>query len=432
MGGMKDMSTKLRILHLEDNPEDVELVRETIAAQGIDAGIVDVATRADFINALEKEDYDLILADYTLPSFDGLSALAIARAKFPLLPFIFVTGTMGEEKAVETLKQGATDYVLKTHLTRLVTSIIRALREAEERIGRKKAQEALKESEERFRAVFDNAVDGILLADVENKIFHSGNSTICRMLGYSEKEITKLGVKDIHPEADLPFVVEQFEKQTRKEMKTAKDIPMKRKDGGVFYADINAFPVTLSEKTYLVGIFRDVTKRKHSEEALRDSEKRYRDIVENITDAMYMHDFKGNIIEVNENACKMLGYKREELIGANLSMLDSEENKRLLPERMNRLIKENSILFEGQHVRKDGRMLPVEISVKVVTREGSGIIQGFVRDISDRKKTDEEIRQRIQELEDFYEMAIGRELRMIELKEEIEKLKEELEKYQKD
>jgi len=426
------MKSRLRILHLEDNPEDVELVRETIAAQGIDAEIVDAATRADFINALEKEEYDLILADYTLPSFDGPSALAIVRAKFPLLPFIFVTGTMGEDKAVETLRQGATDYVLKTHIKRLVTSIMRALREAEERTVRKKAQKALKESEERFRAVFDNAVDGILLADVESKKFHSGNNMICRMLGYSEKEITKLGVKDIHPEADLPFVAAQFERQTRKEMRTAKDIPIKRKDGSVFYADINAFPITLAGKTYLVGIFRDVTERKLAEEALRDSEKRYRTIVENITDALYMHDFKGNIIDVNENACKMLGYKREELIVANLLILDSEENKRLLPERMSKLLKENSILFEGEHVRKDGVMIPVEISAKVVTREGSGIIQGFVRNISDRKKTDEEIRRRIQELEDFYDVAIGRELRMIELKEDIEKLKEELAKCQKE
>lgn len=425
------MSDKLRILHLEDNPEDVELVRQTIAAQGIDAAIVDVETRADFVNALEKEDYDLILADYTLPSFDGLSALAIVRAKFPLLPFIFVTGTMGEERAVETLKQGATDYVLKTHLARLVTSIIRALRETEERSERKKVQEALKESEERFRTVFDNAVDGILIADVENKKFHSGNSTICRMLGYSEEEITNLGVEDIHPEADLPFVTAQFERQTRKETKTAADIPMKRKNGSVFYADINAFPIALAGKTYLVGIFRDVTERKHAEEALQNSEKRYRTIVENITDALYTHDFKGNIIDVNEKACKMLGYKKEELIGANLSMLDSEENKRLLPERLGQLIQGNAILFEGRHVSKDGRTIPVEISAKVVTREGDGIIQGFVRDISDRKKTEEEIRQRIQELEDFYDMAIGRELRMIELKEEIEKLKEDLEKCRK-
>jgi PAS domain S-box-containing protein len=144
---------------------------------------------------------------------------------------------------------------------------MRALREAEERTGRKKAQEALKESEERFRAVFDNAVDGILLADVENKKFHSGNSMICRMLGYSEKEITKLGVKDIHPEADLPYVAQVFERHGKKQ--SCEDID-KTKKGSVFCADINAsrYPGAI----HLVGIFRDVTEQ-NAGEALRQREK---------------------------------------------------------------------------------------------------------------------------------------------------------------
>ncbi|MFZ3138769.1 MAG: PAS domain S-box protein [Thermodesulfovibrionales bacterium] len=300
------MSNILKILHLEDNPNDVELVRETIISQGIDVEMIVADTRSVFVDALEKGNYDLILADYTLPSFDGLSALDIVREKFSQLPFIFVTGTMGEEKAVETLKRGATDYVLKNNLSRLVPSIMRALREAQEHIDRKKAQEALEESEERFKAVFDNAVDGILLADVENKKFLLNNSMICQMLGYTEEEMKELAVKDIHPEAALPSVIEQFEKQTRGDFKLAKGTPMMRKDGSVFYADINAFPITLSGKTYLVGIFRDITERKEAEE---------------------------------------------------------------------------------------------------------------------------EIQKRVKELEDFYDMAIGRELRMIELKEEIENLKEELAKY---
>jgi polyhydroxyalkanoate synthesis regulator phasin len=98
---------------------------------------------------------------------------------------------------------------------------------------------------------------------------------------------------------------------------------------------------------------------------------------------------------------------------------------------MEQLLKDNSILFEGQHVRKDSSMIPVEVSAKVVTREGNGIIQGFVRNITERKEAEEEIQKRVKELEDFYDMAIGRELRMIELKEEIANLKEELAKYRK-
>lgn len=302
------MKKPLRILHLEDDANDVELVRRAIVAHGIDAQVDAFDTHFDFVSALEEGDYDLILADYTLPSFDGLSALAIAREKNSCIPFIFVTGTMGEEKAVETLKNGATDYVLKHNLARLVPSIIRALREAEERYERRKAQEALKESEQRFRAIFDNALDGILLADMESKKFYSGNNMICRMLGYTEDEIRELAVKDMDPEDALSSVIEQFERQSRKEMKLARDTPVKRKDGSVFYADINTFPITLSGNIYLVGFFRD---------------------------------------------------------------------------------------------------------------------------ISERKEAEEEIKRRVEELEDFYDMAIGRELRMMELKEEMEELKEELAKFKK-
>jgi signal transduction histidine kinase len=109
--------------------------------------------RADFTRALVKKPLDVILSDYALPSFDGLEALAIARAKCPDVPFIFVTGTMGEEVAIETLKKGATDYVLKTRLSRLVPSLHRALREAGERAERKRAEQQLRESHEQLRAL---------------------------------------------------------------------------------------------------------------------------------------------------------------------------------------------------------------------------------------------------------------------------------------
>jgi PAS domain S-box-containing protein len=127
----------------------------------------------------------------------------------------------------------------------------------------------IKESEQIFRAIFENAADGILLADVENKKFYIGNNVICQMLGIDREEINDLGVMDIHPEQDLPYVVEQFDKQAKGEIALAKDIPVKRKDGSVLFVDINAFRISLDGKTYLMGIFRDVSERKQTEEKWR-------------------------------------------------------------------------------------------------------------------------------------------------------------------
>src|SRR3984893_18202459 len=141
------MKSPLRILYLEDEPKDAELVQGMLAIDGIKAEITRVETEADFIASLEQGDFDLILADYTLPSFDGLSALKIAQRHWPHLPLIFVSGALGEEVAIEALKIGATDYVLKTRLFRIVPSVQRALREAEERTDLSRAEEALQRSE---------------------------------------------------------------------------------------------------------------------------------------------------------------------------------------------------------------------------------------------------------------------------------------------
>lgn len=129
----------------------------------------------------------------------------------------------------------------------------------------KRIEELLRESEQRFRAIFDHSNDGILLADTEKKRFFIGNKTICQMLDYSPDEIKNLGVMDIHPPEDLPHIIDQFEKQARKEIAIAKDLPVKRRDGSIFYADVSSFPITLSGKTYLVGAFRDTTLRRRAE-----------------------------------------------------------------------------------------------------------------------------------------------------------------------
>lgn len=137
------MKQKLRILHLEDNRDDVELIRRLLPAEGIDCELVIADTRDAFTSALEGNCFDVILADYRLPAFDGLSALEIVRQKDPYTPFIFVTGAMGEDIAIETLRRGATDYVLKSRLSRLAPAVKRAIEEAREKRKRREAEDSL-------------------------------------------------------------------------------------------------------------------------------------------------------------------------------------------------------------------------------------------------------------------------------------------------
>ncbi|HXF09747.1 MAG TPA: response regulator [Desulfuromonadaceae bacterium] len=147
------MKTPIHILMVEDDDADAQIVRHTLQRGSVHYTADRVDNKHAFIRELEKRQPDLILSDFSLPSFDGYSALAIAKEKYPDVPFIFVTGTLGEEVAIETLKKGATDYVLKQRLTRLVPSVHRALREAQERAERRRAEEQLRQSHKQLRSL---------------------------------------------------------------------------------------------------------------------------------------------------------------------------------------------------------------------------------------------------------------------------------------
>lgn len=144
---------ELRILLLEDNAPHAELVEHFLRESGLQFSLVRVETREGFETQLEERVPDMILSDYALPSFDGYAALEIAKRRAPNTPFIFVTGTMGEEVAIETLKNGATDYVLKTRLGRLGPAVQRALRESAERRERQRAEDKLRRSLDQLRAL---------------------------------------------------------------------------------------------------------------------------------------------------------------------------------------------------------------------------------------------------------------------------------------
>jgi len=258
----------LRILLLEDSAADAQLTQDILEADGLSCDVVLVQTRAAFISALEDRRLNLILADYRLPAFDGLSALHLTVAARPDLPFIFVSGTLGEEVAIEALKIGATDYVLKTRLSRLVPAVQRAMREAAERAERKKAEQALRRSEAYLAEAQRLSRTGSFGWDLASGTIYWSDETF-RIFGYDPETIPTLQMvfDRTHPE-DRPDVRQTIEQAAAEKRDFAHAYRLLMPDGAVKHVSVLArrMPAEEGDNVVFVGAVTDITERKRAEE----------------------------------------------------------------------------------------------------------------------------------------------------------------------
>ncbi|MGY8668413.1 PAS domain S-box protein, partial [Bradyrhizobium sp. UFLA05-109] len=260
------MSSPIGILLLEDDPNDAGLIEVLLEADHLICRITCVQSRTEFLEALERAEFDLILSDYKLPSFDGLSALNLALSICPDLPFIFVSGTLGEEAAIEALKIGATDYVLKTRMSRLVPAVRRALSEAGDRASRRRAEDTLRRREKELRDTVE-AIPAIAFTTQADGSSVWTNRQWVDFSGLSVEETSGSGWQSaIHPDDHNQHVAKWHHSMTSGEP-FENEARHRSANGEYRWFLVRAVPLRDEQGTILkwYGILTDITERKRAE-----------------------------------------------------------------------------------------------------------------------------------------------------------------------
>jgi PAS domain S-box-containing protein len=303
----------MKILHLEDNPGDVMLVRDLLSHDWPVCDFTLVATREAFIAALDEGGFDLVLSDYHLPAFNGLEALELVRQRAPHVPFIFFTGTLGEERAIEAVRSGAADYVIKDRVQRLPVAIQRALREAEEQRERRQIEDALAQEQYLMLMLMENLPDQVYFKDLESR-FITFSRSIARRHGLAPFELK--GKTDF----DL-FTAEHARQSFEDEQRIIRTgqplVEYEEKetwpDGSITWALSTKLPYrdAAGKIVGTFGISHDITARKQAEERIREQAE----IIDHAPVAVVITDLAHRITYCNESAGKLYGRSRGQLLG---------------------------------------------------------------------------------------------------------------------
>ena len=270
-----------------------------------------------------------------------------------------------------------------------------------------RAGSALEESEQRYRAVFEGSVEGIIIADLETRAFKYANHAACRMFGYTQQELAQLSVLDIHPNQDRDRVLSVFEAQGRGEVQTAPGLPCLRKDGTVFYADVTAGRVIIDGRGCNVGFFNDVTERLRAEDDLR----KFKTIADQASYGAAVSDLEGNLLYLNNALARMHGGSPEDFIGRSLSVFHNQEQMPRVDAFNEQLRRDGQwVAQEVWHVRRDGTAFPTLMNATVVTDAHGrpAFLSATAIDITERKQAEEERAQLEDQLRHSQKMdAVG-------------------------
>jgi PAS domain S-box-containing protein len=397
------MDDSIRILLVEDFPPDVELAKREIIKTIKSCKFHVVETQEEYLNALKEFKPDLIITDYNLPRFNGLAALKLAITHTPLTPVIVLTSAINEDTAVECMKSGAMDYVIKEHIKRLGQAIVHALDEKKSIYERHRAEEALRESEERFRSLYENSTIGIYRTTPDGQIVMA-NTAAVRMLGFNSFD--DLAKRNIEISG---FNTIEHRKEFRSRVEydgslSGFESVWLRKDGTPINVRESARAIRneKGEVLYYDGTFEDITTQKRAIEALTLLSH----TVKSIGECISITDLNNKILFVNDAFTKTYGYSEQELLGKSIDIIHGDD-----------VVNNNTILTEtlkggwqGEllNKRKDGTIFPVYFSMSIVQDEHGHPIAlvGIATDLTEQKKLYNQILQ-VQKFQSIGTLAGG-------------------------
>ena len=380
----------LKVLFLEDCAADHALLAATLTRSGLFLQQILARNGDEFKAALQQGPLDLILSDVTLPEFTGQEAMELARELQPDTPFVLVSGTLEEERVVDSLRSGATDFVLKSHLERLPSVVRRALREAELRRAERNANAQLRASEERFRLLFEYAPDAYYLHDLEGR-FVDENKAAEELCGYSRAEAIGKSFFELNL-----LTPEGITKALGALARNAQGLPagpdeyrVRNKNGTQAFVEIRTYPVQILGRMLVLGIARDITQRKEAETELRTSEERLRAVWENSSDGMRLVDAGGRVISVNEAYCQMVKLPRERLVGELFTVAcDDQEASEMLETFRQHFVNQTTMNRAISRVRLwNSESLDLEISSSFINLAGGPKLALCIcRDVTERNR----------------------------------------------
>lgn len=385
------MNISLRVLIVDDSDDDAKLMIRQLRNGGYDPKWKRVETAETMKAALESQQWDVILCDYKMPRFNSPAALKVLQDIKIDIPFIIVSGAIGEDTAVAAMKSGAHDFLMKDKLAKLVVAIEREIREAKIRQEKKTADEMLKKSEENFRHSLDNSPLGIRIVSADGKTLYA-NQEVLKIYGFdSIEEFSTIPHKKRYTPDCYAEHKKREERRKRGEIIPYYELSIIRKDGEIRYLEVFRKQVLWNGELLFQALYSDITERKQAENNLLESKERYRIVVENAHEAIIItRDM--NVVFANNAAAEQIGYSKETLTSGAFTNFIHPEDRNLVTEYSTKRLRGEEVpsIYSFRIITHDGKIKWAELNATVIEWNKKPATLNFLNDITERKMLEEE------------------------------------------